>query len=138
MENEEGKEGKKIYQIFTGLTEEEFYTYCYPIFSADYEELICKEVVEKLFLEVVILKKRITANYSAEILEEKNFKLSDGVVIKTIEEEKVMDWINKTKDMAEMTLQTKELEVYRELIPKILNGGTNVNTITSPKKDFMI
>lgn len=137
MENEDIKP-KKIYQIFTGLTEEEFYTYRYPVFSADYEELICKEVIEKLFLEVVILKKRITANYSAEILEEKSFKLSDGVVIKTIEEDKVMDWINKTHNMAEISLQTKELEVYRELIPKILNGGANVNTITSNKKDLMI
>lgn len=118
---------KKIYQIFTGVTEEEFYTYCYPVFSADYEDLVCKELIEKLSIEAFVLKRKITANYSSDVLEEKSFKLADGVVIKTIEEEKVIDWITKSESVAKSELQIKELELYRSLVPQMIQTEKSVN-----------
>lgn len=122
MKEEEIIEPKKvkIYQILTGLTEEEYYTYDSPIFTEDYEALKCTNVIIKKSIIRKVVNKQIVVHYSSEIIDEQSFLLEDGVVIKSLDSEK-LEWINKTEAQTEALLKERELEVYRELVPKLLS-----------------
>jgi hypothetical protein len=111
-------EKKKIYQILTGNSEDEYYTFFTPKFKDD-EFLVCKDIIIRLFVERTVINKKIKADYASEIITEQSFALSDGVVIKSFDIEDV-GWINRAQIEAEEQLKDRELEVYREIIPKLL------------------
>lgn len=110
-----------IYRILTGLTEEEYYTYDHPIFSDDYESLNCTNIIIKEGISRNIINKKIVVNYASDFISEKSFLLSDGVVIKSLLTDE-LDWLNKSELTAFEDLKDKELEVYREMIPKLLSS----------------
>lgn len=113
---------EKTYQILNGKSEdeEEYYTYEAPAFDSEKNTLFCTKIFKKLEVSRVVINKTIKCFYSSEFLEDKNFPLEDGVGIKTIETAK-LTWIFKSKEQAEEALKDRELEVYREIIPKLVN-----------------
>jgi NACalpha-BTF3-like transcription factor len=136
---------RKIYQILSGLTEEEFYTFSPPAFSADFDTLLCLSVYSKKTITQKIANKTITAYYSHFSDVEKSFKLSNAVLIKSFNVESVIDWIYKNEDEAKNELKERELEVYRELIPILLertqypsNTTTETNSTASQTKSFLL
>lgn len=126
----------KIYQILTGKSElEEFYTVEAPQFSKDFEALTCTNVIMKESVERQVINKKITFYYASPVIEHKEFYLEDGVLIKTIDADK-LTWLEKTKDEAEEALKDRELEVYREILPKLI--GQQNNNFNTPGKNLFI
>lgn len=126
----------KIYQILTGKSElDEFYTVEAPKFSSDFEALICSNVIMKESVERTVINKKITFFYASPVIESKEFFLEDGVLIKTIEADK-LTWLEKTKEEADEALKDRELEVYREILPRLI-GQNNNNNNPSGKNLFI-
>ena len=115
------------------MNEEENYTFSAPIFSSDYTSLKCKDVIIKKNIKLSIINKIITVSFASEVIKEIDFLLDDGIVIKTLNSSE-LSWLSKTESDAEVMLKDKELELYRELIPRLINEKTS----TQIKKNFLI
>lgn len=106
------------YQIFTGESEDEYYTFEEPKFNQALE-LVCVNMVKKESFVNVVINRELNVPYSSDIIPELKFSLGKGVIIKSVEVVN-LTWLNKTVDQAKEEMKEKELEYYRELIPKLL------------------
>ncbi|MEO6305627.1 MAG: hypothetical protein ABIP51_20865 [Bacteroidia bacterium] len=127
-EQNKGEVVVKIYQILTGLSDDEYYTYDHPTFSTDYTDLICTHVIIKNSVSRQVINKQINVHYASKFIETLSFLLEDGVVIKALNSND-LEWLNKTEEDAIELLKDRELEVYREIMPKLVAMSQNNNNI---------
>ena len=118
-----------MFQILTGVSEDEYYTGSTPVFSSDGSELTCSNIIKKNTIKRQILNKSINKFYASDIIPEQIFKLKDGVLIKALDEKNEdLIWMHQTKETAEETLKDEELELYRKLLPKLLEKKQEVTS----------
>lgn len=132
ISTDESVEGT-IFQILTGDSDDEFYTFLTPEISKDKKYLICQEVLIKKIISIEVLNEVLTSSYSEKQPQNINHLLENGVLIKTLPIEYIYDWWEITKEAAESALKDQELQIYRKTIPALVNQSSQ-----QPKKNYLI
>lgn len=115
---------KDVYQIFSGNTDDEFYTFETPVIEID--KVVCKKLIQKGVIWENVMDEKIEEFYKLDIIpdeqlkkESKYFDLNLGFVIKLLPTE-TLPWLERTEDMAFVLLKDKVLDYYKTLLPKLI------------------
>lgn len=119
-----------IYQILTGDSEDEFYTFTLPFIETQpiSDSLVCINTLKKAVVREMVLENQIEEFYAVEAThpqgkstKELKFDLKTGIVLKLIPVAN-LNWLNKTQKEAEEQLKDRVLNFYKTTVPNLVQS----------------